>query len=62
MSSPKEKEIWGFIPRQNYGLISEFITIAFSMKVPLLAYVFITYYGLAGSRFRAEESDAEEIL
>lgn len=44
------------------GLISEFTTIAFSLIVPLLAYVFITYYGLSGSRFRAEESDAEEIL
>lgn len=41
------------------GLISEGSGMAFSMIIPLVAYVYITYYAFLGSRYKAQDDNSK---
>lgn len=41
------------------GLISEITNMAFSMIIPLIAYIYIAYYAFSGSKFKENEADYE---
>jgi FHS family L-fucose permease-like MFS transporter len=43
------------------GLISEGTSMAFSMIIPLVAYVYITYYAFSGSRFQGQVNRARKM-
>ena len=43
------------------GLISEESNMAFSMIIPLLAYVYIAYYAFLGSKYSEDDSEEREM-
>lgn len=43
------------------GLISESVNMAFSMIIPLIAYIYISYYAFAGSKFSGPENTVVDV-
>ena len=53
--------IGGAILPPLMGLLSESTSMAFAMIIPLLSYIYITYYAFSGSKFRENAADYEPI-